>query len=837
MRNCLRNIRPIVLLLPLASGIALKGPYSRENFPGRTDAPISISRADAAASIKALEKADHAVQVRVMESYARLPLSFEANRGQMDSDVKFFSRGNGYCIFMTPTEAVLTLGGGSSPQPKGPKLRESILALDPSVVAARPRRTAVLRVKLAGANPKPQLTGEDELPGKVNYFIGNDPRKWRTNIGTYAKVRYREVHPGIDLVHYGNQRQLEYDFVVAPGADPKAIRLGFEGAEKMEIDARGDLLLHTPEGDVRQHKPLIYQESDGTRTEVSGGYSLSRRNQVSFEVGKYDRGRPLIIDPTLSYSTYLGGSGSDVGNAIAVDSARNAYVTGATGSTDFPIASPFQAAIGGSSDAFVTKLNATGSALVYSTYLGGSSSDYGLGIAVDSAGNAYVVGDTDSTNFPTANPFQAAIGGSSDVFVTKLNATGSGLVYSTYLGGSGGDYGLGIAADSAGNAYVVGDTNSTNFPTASPFQAAIGGSYDAFVTKLNATGLALVYSTYLGGNINDVAAGIAVDSAGNAYVTGYTASTNFPTASPFQAAIGGASDAFVTKLNATGLVLLYSTYLGGSSDDVAAGIAVDSAGNAYVAGSAGSTNFPTTSSFQAASGGGVNDAFVTKLNATGSALAYSTYLGGNSYDSAYGIAVDSAGNAYVTGTTLSTNFPTASPIQATHGGGENDAFVTKLNATGSALVYSTYIGGNSYDSAQGIAVDSAGNAYVAGDTESTNFLTASPFQAATGGGSQDAFVTKISITPVPAITGLNPSRRISGGRAFTLTVVGRDFVSGATVRWNGSARPTIFVTASRLWAAISAADIASPGVASVTVFNPPPEGGTSTRVPFTINGN
>src|SRR5438477_225730 len=579
MRNCLRNIRPIVLLLPLASGIALKGPYSRENFPGRTDAPISISRADAAASIKALEKADHAVQVRVMESYARLPLSFEANRGQMDSDVKFFSRGNGYCIFMTPTEAVLTLGGGSSPQPKGPKLRESILALDPSVVAARPRRTAVLRVKLAGANPKPQLTGEDEMPGTVNYFIGNDPRRWRTNIGTYAKVRYREVHPGIDLVHYGNRRQLEYDCVVAPGADPKAIRLGFEGAEKMEIDARGDLLLHTPEGDVRQHKPLIYPESDGTRTEVSGGYSLSRRNQVSFEVGKYDRGRPLIIDPTLSYSTYLGGSGSDVGNAIAVDSARNAYVTGATGSTDFPIASPFQAAIGGSSDAFVTKLNATGSALVYSTYLGGSS--------------------------------------------------------------------------------------------------------------------------------NDVGAGIAVDSAGNAYVTGYTASTNFPTASPFQAAIGGASDAFVTKLNATGLVLLYSTYLGGSSDDVAAGIAVDSAGNAYVAGAAGSTNF----------------------------------------------------------------------------------------------------------------------------------LTASSFQAARGGGLHDAFVTKISITPVPAITGLNPSRRISGGRAFTLTVVGRDFVSGATVRWNGSARPTIFVTASRLWAAISAADIASPGVASVTVFNPPPEGGTSTRVPFTINGN
>src|SRR5881396_1907639 len=497
MRNLLRSVRLVALLLPLAAWIVAKEPDSKDSSPGR-----------GAGSLKGLEKPDHAAQARVTESYGKLPLSFEVNRGQMDSDVKFFSRGSGYGIFITPTEAVLGLGSGSRRETKRPDaLKRNASPNRPTGVAGRPRRTSVLRMKLAGANPKPQLTGEEELPGKVNYFIGNDPKKWRTNVSTYAKVKYREVYPGIDLVHYGNHRQLEYDFVVAPGADPKAIKLGFEGAEKMEIDARGDLLLHTPEGDVRQHKPVIYQEFDGTRTEVSGSYSLSRRNQVSFEVGKYDRGRPLIIDPTLSYSTYLGGSGSDVGNAIAVDSARNAYVTGATGSTDFPIASPFQAAIGGSSDAFVTKLNATGSALVYSTYLGGSSGDYGLGIAVDSAGNAYVVGDTDSTNFPTANPFQAAIGGSSDAFVTKLNATGSGLVYSTYLGGSGGDYGLGIAADSSGNAYVVGDTNSTNFPTASPFQAAIGGSYDAFVTKLNAPGSALVYSTYLGGNINDVAAG------------------------------------------------------------------------------------------------------------------------------------------------------------------------------------------------------------------------------------------------------------------------------------------------------------------------------------------
>src|SRR6266536_2782587 len=301
MRHCLRNIRLIVLLLPMTGWIV--GSHSKVNSSDRAGSPM-----EASVSIRGLEKPDHAAQGRVTEAYGKLPLSFEANRGQMDSEVKFFSRGSGYGIFISPTEAVLSLSRGLPQKTKGPEAGENLAAPSLHEEAEAPQRRAVLRMKLVGANPKPQLTGEEELPGKVNYFIGNDPKKWRTNVSTYAKVKYREVYPGIDLVHYGNQRQLEYDFVVAPGTDPKAIRLGFEGAETMEIDARGDLLLHTPEGDVRQHKPVIYQEFDGTRTQVSGGYSLSRRNQCSCEVGKYDPGRPLIIDPTLSYSTYLGGN-------------------------------------------------------------------------------------------------------------------------------------------------------------------------------------------------------------------------------------------------------------------------------------------------------------------------------------------------------------------------------------------------------------------------------------------------------------------------------------------------------------------------------------------------
>jgi hypothetical protein len=675
---------------------------------------------------------------RVTASYGKLPLHFEANQGQTDERVKFLARGSGYGLFLTSTESVLVLRKAEARRPgKG-------VARGEAATAKRSSAPEVLQMKLLGADPRAAIEGREELPGKSHYFIGNDPKKWRTDVPQYARVEYKDVYPGVSLTYYGNQSQLEYDFVVSPGGDPGRIRLGIEGAEEIHVDAEGNLVLSLPGGEVVEKAPVVYQEVNGARKAVEGRFVLRGRAEVGFEVGTYEADRPLVLDPVLVYSTYLGGGGGDLGLGIAVDASGNAYITGYTFSFNFPTANPLQAAFGGGIvDAFVAKVNAAGSALVYSTYLGGSGNDNGLGIAVDASGNAYVTGFTSSTNFPTANPLQAAYGGGIyDAFVAKVNAAGSALVYSTYLGGSGNDNGYGIAVDGSGNAYVTGDTNSTNFPTANPLQAANGGGDDAFVAKVNAAGSALVYSTYLGGSGWEFGQGIGVDTFGNAYVTGLTQSTNFPTANPLQAAFGGGTDAFVAKVNAAGSALVYSTYLGGSAGDVGDGIAMDASGNAYVTGYTFSANFPTANPLQAANGGS-SDAFVAKLNAAGSALVYSTYLGGSGDDEGVGIAVDASGNAYVMGDTTSTNFPTANPLQAASGGGY-DAFVAKVNAAGSALVYSTYLGGLGDDFGLGIAVDASGNAYVTGFTYSTNFPTANPLQAANGGGS-DAFVAKIGI--------------------------------------------------------------------------------------------
>jgi hypothetical protein len=675
-------------------------------------------------------------------------MSFEANQGQTDSKVKFIARGSGYTLFLTDTEAVLAL------KKADPKAKADLKAgRDP----AHPERMShpdkveftTLRMKLEGAKSDPRVSGLEELPGKVNYFIGNDPAKWHTNIPTYSKVQYSEVYPGINLVYYGNQRQLEYDLVVQPGADPNRIKLAFEGADDIQTDANGDLILKINDGELHFKKPLVYQDVNGTRQPISAQYILQKQDkiaglQVGVKVAAYDAGKPLIIDPVLSYSTYLGGSDWDQASGIAVDGSGNAYVTGYTYSTDFPTASPLQSVKAGGYDAFVVKLNASGSTLVYSTYLGGGNDDWSQGIAVDGSGNAYVTGYTPSTDFPTVSPLQATNnGGISDGFVSKLNATGSALLYSTYLGGSAIDVGYGIAVDGSGNAYVTGKTNSINFPTSSPFQATNSGGDDAFVAKINAAGSALVYSTYLGGGNGEFGYGIAIDGSDNAYVTGYTYSTDFPTVSPLQSTNGGGGDIFVSKLNAAGSALVYSTYLGGSLFDGGYGIAVDGAGNAYVTGVTVSTNFPTASALFG-SYAGFGDAFVAKLNAAGSALMYSTYVGGGAEDDGYRIAVDGAGNAYVAGLTLSGDFPMASPIQSSCGGCNelSDAFVAKLNATGSALAYSTFLGGTDTDSGNGIAVDGSGNAYVTGYTVSTNFPTASPLQSANAG-APDVFVAKV----------------------------------------------------------------------------------------------
>jgi hypothetical protein len=783
--------------------------------------PLSPPKAIGSVLAPSVSDTHSVAKAHVQEAYGKLPLSFEANAGQTDPRVKFLSRGSGYSLFLTESEAVLALTKKDNAAGPAQAAQAKLTAI--TAAPSQKSTSAVLRMKLVGARPPAKVTGQEGLAGKVNYFIGNDPAKWRTDVPTYGKVRYERVYPGIDLVYYGNQRQLEYDFVVAPGADPARIRLGFDGAQKIHVDAQGGLVVQTGSGAVRWQKPVVYQETNGVRKTIEGKYLLRRGHQVSFEVAAYDSTKPLIIDPTLVYSTYLGGSGSEIGVGIAVDSLGNAYVTGNTTSSNFPTAVALQPATGGGRDAFVTKLNAAGTTLLYSTYLGGSDSDQGNSIAVDSTDNVYVTGETSSTNFPTtAGAFQMTnAGGIADAFVTKLNPTGTSLLYSTYLGGTGDDSGFGIAVDSTGNAYVTGHTTSTTrfFPTAGfpttpgAFQTTNAGNYDAFVTKLdtNALGsLSLVYSTYLGSIDSDTGNGIAVDSTGNAYVTGATASANFPiptTAGTFQTTLGGSAgvpDAFVTKLNPTGTALLYSSYLGGSETDVGNGIAVDSTGNAYVTGFTYSTNFPTTTgAFQTVNpgpAGGKADAFVTKLNTNASgfaSLVYSTYLGGTSFfDGGNGMAVDSTGNAYVTGLTYSTDFPTTTGAFQTVNNGNGDVFITKLNTTGTApLLYSTYLGGNNTDYGQGIAVDSTGNAYVTGVTSSADFpTTAGAFQGTYAGGGADAFIAKL--TPVgtggpgaPATLTLSPStatNTVSTQHCVTATVkdASGNPTPGITVRFS-----------------------------------------------------
>jgi uncharacterized protein (TIGR03437 family) len=687
-------------------------------------------------SIPIPNRAPQGAPVCLDGNYGNLPSALEPNLGQTAPEVRFLTHGRGMTTFFTDTEAVMVLGRSEQ---------------------------AVVRMKLAGAMKPRQAAGLEKLPGVSNYFIGNDPKKWRTDVPHYARIRYEGVYPGIDLEWYGNQRQLEYDFVVGPGADPKQIQVAYEGVESVEVEAGGELVLRTALGEVRQQPPRVYQEIGGKRVEVGARYAMVARNRVRFELANYDRKRELRIDPVvLVYSTYLGGNGGEVGPGIAVDAAGSAYVTGSTASTNFPTRSAYQGTNQGGYDAFVTKLTQAGNAVVYSTYLGGSGDDYGYGIAVDGAGSAYLTGITSSSNFPTQLAYHATLQGTNDVFVTKLSPAGNALVYSTYLGGYGHDSGHGIAVDGAGSAYVTGPTDSANFPTRSAYQATFQGApFDAFVTKLTPAGNALVYSTYLGGSGADWGAGIAVDGAGSAYVTGYTESTNFPTESAYQATFQGAPfDAFVTKLTPAGNALVYSTYLGGSDRDWGAGIAVDGAGSAYVTGFTQSTNFPTQSAHQATNQG-IQDAFVTKLTPAGNALVYSTYLGGSGEEWAYGIALDAAGSAYVTGFTHSTNFPTQSPYQATYQGGTYDAFVTKLTPAGNALSYSTYLGGSDDDEGYGIAVDAAGSAYVTGYTASTSFPTQSPYQATFQAGTSDAFVTKLQL---PATLAINAVVDSASGR-------------------------------------------------------------------------
>jgi hypothetical protein len=700
-------------------------------------------------------------KAQLAENYGKLPLGFEARSGEGSGSAQFLARGSGYSIDLAGHQAELSLcgpaRGGARSVTQGKPLRAPV-----------PGLCDTLRMQLEGASAKALPAGEERLPGTANYFIGNDPSQWRTGIPTYARVRFAGIYPGIDLVYYGNQRQLEYDFVSEAGADPAAIRLRFGGARQLRRETNGDLVVKTAHGWLRFQKPSIYQLVNGARSPVEGDFDLAGKHTVRFRLGSYDRSRALVIDPVLIYSTFLGGSGADSAKAIALDSSGDAYVVGQTNSPDFPTThGSFQVSNHGATshvfNAFVTKMNPTGTALIYSTYLGGSGGappnvvgDVANAITVDSVGDAYVTGQTGSTNFPVTGGVvqiydKAAANGDVTAVVTKLNPDGTALVYSTYLGGSGtvanapfaGDTGTAIAVDSNGAAYVAGWSYSSDFPVTSGAlqkinNSLVTGGDNGFVAKLNPTGAGIVYATYIGGGgtsgsipfAGDSCNAIAVDGAGDAYIAGQMLSKDFlVTTGAFQTKQASSGEdganAFVAELNPAGTTFNYSTYLGGNVIDTANAIAIDPAGDAYVTGYTFSNNFPVTAgAIQPTNNGYTNhvtNAYVSELNPAGSALVYSTYLGGsggtinlspgNSFpsgDEANGLAIDRSGDAYVAGSAASADFPvTTSAYQPGNhnqspgcaGGcyGGYNAFVAKIGPNGTNLAYSTFLGGNGFN--------------------------------------------------------------------------------------------------------------------------------------------
>lgn len=1001
-------------------------------------------------SAQAENKSTASVRKTAAASYGELAMAFEANQGQLAPETRFVARGRNYALYLTSDRTIL-------------KLANSHKNVEPT----DPRTQSTLSMSLKGADPG-SIVGADPLPGKANYFIGNDPKQWHTNVPTYERVVYQNVYPGVNLIYYGNQQQLEYDFELAPGASPSAIRLMVEGARALRLNRRGDVLLRTEGGTVTLRKPVSYQYLKGKKRLIPSAFVLTGRNEIGFRVGRYDKTQPLVIDPVLIYSTYFGSTDDEQGNGIAVDAAGSAYIIGTTFSDSFPTVNAIQGAKGAFSDALVMKLDPTGTVVQYSTYLGGNGSDFGFGIALDPSGNVYITGQTGSSNFPLANPLHSTFTVSFEGFVAKLNNAGSALIYSTYLGGNSLDSGNSIAADSDGNAYVTGFTQSRDFPTTNPFQSSKAGNAifktinaagnwapsdagllcgsvshvavdpsntatlyaacdngvfkstnggatwgqvgtqqtatpvnrvtvdptnpatlyaatnggvfksvdgglhflsvnnginppfsravaidpsnpnrlysaglsgfvntsadgglswttaslvnvssvlglvvessggaayaatnrgvykttnggiswvpmnsgmpvgtvnaitldnanviyvagtvgvlksinggtswtpigsgpvtsgsqiavdptngsniyvagsgaifktidggsnwiaaatgfpgtavnsltidpanastlyigtisgsDVFVTKLNVNGSAQIYSTYVGGNASDVGNAIAVGPTGNAFVTGPTTSTDFPIANALQPVKGLGSDAFVFQINSTGSTLTYSTYLGGNINDTGRAIAVDSSGSAYVGGTTSSSDFPTVNPLQPAIGSNfINDVFVSKLNPTGSALVYSTYLGGTDDDQCFGLAIDSSGQASVTGGTLSNNFPVLNAQQPARTGFGADAFVTRIAASGSTLISSTYLGGSNPDVGRGIAVDSMGAMYVTGNTTSTNFPVVMPISGALSG-FNDVFIAKLGAATEVQVTIADSPDPVPFGSDLTYTI-------------------------------------------------------------------
>jgi uncharacterized repeat protein (TIGR01451 family) len=864
-----------------AAGLALFAVLSVSTHSTHRPAPLAAASTPKPALPALLAQAppvDDATKSKMRDALARVPMSFEVNRGQTAKQVQFLSRGSGYTLFLTRDAAVMAL---PVPATKPPQVKQQPSSSTPyplpHVASTQPassqhqralRNEAVLNMRIVGANPQADITGVGKQLAQTNYYIGNIPSQWRTNVPNYEKVRYAGVYPGVDLVYYGNQQQLEYDFVVSPGADPSVIGLalggGPDGSTKipLSINRDGDLVATLKGGAVSFHKPIVYQNQNSAKTSVDGRYLLKADGQVGFELGAYDHSQQLVIDPVLSYSTYLGGSSDDVsyGFSYGVDHGEPILV-GSTRSADFPELKalyPFGGGTCGTEpcrDIFVAKYNPALTELVFATFIGGNNDDVPSKVTQDIFGDVFLVGYSLSTNFPVRGPvFQKTFKGGSvtgDAVVVEVESAGFYLEWSSYLGGSGDDQAFGVAVDIPGNVYVSGHTTSTDFPvTAGAYQTtcpldASGGCSTAFVTKVNPTGKALVYSTYLGGSngLGETSYDIGLDANNDVYLTGITGSPNFPTTTnAYQTQCGtdglcnGTFDGFVTELNPTATAVLASTFLGGSDYDYTAGIAVKPSA-IYVSGSTVSPDFPTTSNaVQHTYGGGsagcvvstgtCGDVTITKLNTGLTALQYSTYLGGSGDENpGLSIAVDTNGYIYVTGQTDSPNFPQVDPLQAAYGGGSSDAFITQLTPTGT-FGYSSYFGGNGEDYAYRVALDPSNNVYITGGTLSTNLkVTQHAVQPTCGtdgncnGGFFDAWWAKIVLSSDLSMAVKSSTTIKSGANlpyALTAKNNGPDTAQGITVT-DATPTGTTFVSVTPNTGSCTAPPVGGTGTVTCTV--------------------
>ncbi len=679
----------------------------------------------------------HAVQ----RSMSEMPVYFEENRGQFNSKVRYFARGtNGFDLFLTATDAVYVL----SERREG----ENGTGGEGAIDELTNRKSVAVYMTLVGANAQPESSGTQQLEHRTNYFKGAESN-WRIDIPNYGQVRMANVYDGIDTVWHGRGNGgMQHDFFIEPNADPNQIEWEVKGAEGVEITAEGDLLIRTTYGEIRQHKPITYQKTAGF-DKVESRFIIKENGhngifRVAFDLGEFEHSEGLTIEPSvtvggLSYSSFLGGNDTEHGQGIAVDSSRNVYVAGLSRSTGFPTTpGTIDTTQNGNFDVFISKLNAAGTNLIYSTFLGGNANDECYGLAADSFGNVYVTGLASSTGYPTTpGAYDTTYNGNGDIFVSKLNPSGSQLIYSTFIGGiNSGETGYGVAVDLSGDAYVVGSTTGSDYPTTPGGIDTTynGGSFDIVVSRLNASGTQLAYSTYLGGAGFDQGRAICVDASGNAFVTGYT-----------QLSGGAEFDVFVGKINLSGTALIYLSFFGGSSSDQGQGIAVDSSGNAYVVGNTGSGNFPTTPGVFDSSFNGLDDVFISMVNPEGTQFVYSTFIGGNDLDHGTAIAIDLLGNAYVTGWAVSTTYPTTTDAFDRTQNGQSDVFMSKLNTSGSQLVYSTFIGGSNAEEGRAIAVVSSGNPYIIGSAF-LNYPTTTGAFDTTHNGESDVVVTKLNFS-------------------------------------------------------------------------------------------